>query len=89
VSARSSTSAWRSSWFAPEGFLEKAGHARTPIGAAGQLFGDCVEIIGRGFDARIALNQLENIQEIGAHVMQLRLGAFAGSDAVERALDEA
>jgi hypothetical protein len=48
-----------------------------------------IEIIGRGFDARIALNELENIQEIGAHVMQLHLSAFTGSDAVERALDEA
>jgi hypothetical protein len=69
--------------------MEKAGHAGATVGAAGQLFGDRIEVIGRRFDSGIALDHLENVEQIGADVVQLDLGTFARPDAIERALDEA
>ena len=49
---------------------------------------DLVEVVGCGFYPGIALNQFEDVDQIGAHVVQLGLGVVAGADTVERPLDE-
>ena len=36
----------------------------------------------------ITLDQFEDVDEVGADVVQLSIGVVAGSDAVERSLDE-
>ena len=69
--------------------MQKPGHARTAIRAARELLGDGVEIVRGGLNPRVTVNQLKDVEQIGAHIVQLSLNCFAGLNAVERALDEA
>jgi hypothetical protein len=62
---------------AHQGFLEKA-CLGAPSRTGSKLFCHGVEIIRRGFDAGIWVDQLEDVEEIGADVVQLGLCPFAG-----------
>src|SRR5215216_3792687 len=72
-----------------EGIIQKARHARSPIDAERQLFGGCVEVVRSGFDARVALDKLKNVEQPAMHVAQLGLCAIASADMIERPLDQA
>jgi hypothetical protein len=72
-----------------EGIIQKARHARSLIDAERQLFGGCVEVVRRSFDAGVALDKLKNVEQAGMHVAQLGLCAIASADMIECPLDQA
>ena len=47
-----------------------------------------VKIVRGGLNARVAVDELKDVEQIGAHIVQLSLNRVVGSNAVERPLDE-